>query len=244
MTIRGGGQFSGPEVLVSGRRFGLAFLAAIGAAAGFGIVVYYGLTRALGKTAGSALSQIVTLAVYAMLVAVLCYFFRPPSHPPIAMRFTGARNLAFAIGATITFLGVSALAYAFLGLFFGGFQHFCEQLTAVATDAKRLHGQSSSARVTAIVRGCLIVPVFEEIFFRGLLLTWLNRHMRFAFALIGMSVLFSAMHVYPPVLPYSFLFAIATGYVRRKTGSTANTVLMHVLNNILLLTLGLHFFGD
>jgi membrane protease YdiL (CAAX protease family) len=67
--------------------------------------------------------------------------------------------------------------------------------------------------------------------------------MRFVFALLVMAALFAAMHVYPPALPYTFLFAIATGYVRRTTGSTVNTVLMHVINNIVLFMLGLHFFG-
>jgi membrane protease YdiL (CAAX protease family) len=113
----------------------------------------------------------------------------------------------------------------------------------VATDAKRLHGQGSSAWVIAILRGCLLVPIFEEVFFRGLLLSWLNRHMSFVFALLVMAALFAAMHVYPAALPYTFLVAIATGYVRRTTGSTVTTVLMHVINNIVLLTLGLHFFG-
>ena len=86
-------------------------------------------------------------------------------------------------------------------------------------------------------------PVFEEVFFRGLLLSWLNRHMRFTFALLTMSMLFAAMHAYPLAFPYTFLFGIGTGYVRRITGSTANTVVMHVLNNIVLFKLGLHFFG-
>jgi membrane protease YdiL (CAAX protease family) len=67
--------------------------------------------------------------------------------------------------------------------------------------------------------------------------------MRFAVALLLQAVLFAAMHVYPPALPYAFLAGIATGYVRRTTGSTINTVLMHVINNIVLLRLGLYFFG-
>ena len=45
------------------------------------------------------------------------------------------------------------------------------------------------------------------------------------------------------VAPYAFLAGIATGYVRRATGSTFNTVLIHVINNVVLLTLGLHLFG-
>ena len=138
----------------------------------------------MGTLLGSALPQIVTFAVYLTLVAVLCYSFRPPSRPPIALHFTSIKDLVFAIGATIALIAVCALAYAFLGLFFGGFLHLLEQLTAVATDAKRLQGQGSSAWVIAILRGCLLVPIFEEVFFRGLLLSWLNRHMRFVFAVL------------------------------------------------------------
>jgi membrane protease YdiL (CAAX protease family) len=232
-----------PEVLVSGRRLGLSLIATICSAAGVGIITYYGLAKTMGRLLGTALPQIVTLAVYATLVAVLCYAFRPPSCPPIALHFTGVKDLVFAIGATIVLIAAGALAYAFLGLFFGGFVQLLAQLTAVATDAKRLQGQSSSAWVIAILRGCLLVPIFEEVFFRGLLLSWLNRHMRFVPALLVQAALFAAMHVYPVVFPYTILFGITAGYVRRATGSTISTVLMHVMNNVVLLTLGLHLFG-
>ena len=218
-------------------------MAAICSAAGVGIVTYFGLAKTMGRLLGTALPQIVTFAVYATLVAVLCYAFRPPSRPPIAFRFTGVKDVVFAIGATVVLIAVCALAYAFLGRFFGGFAHLLAQLTAVATDAKRLQGQGSSAWVIAILRGCLLVPIFEEVLFRGLLLSWLNRHMRFVPALLVHAALFAAMHVYPVVLPYAFLYGIATGYVRRVTGSTFNTVVMHVMNNAVLLILGLHLFG-
>jgi membrane protease YdiL (CAAX protease family) len=239
MRIR---SFSEPEVLVSGRRLGLSLLSAIGAAAAVGIISYYGVAGIMGSVLGTALPQIVTFAVYATLAATLCYAFRPPSRLPVALHFTSTKDLVFAIGATVSLIAACALAYAFLGLFFGGFVHLLAQLTSVATDAKRLQGQSSSAWVIAILRGCFLVPIFEEVFFRGLLLSWLNRHMRFVPALLVQAVLFAAMHLYPVVLPYTFLFGIATGYVRRETGSTVNTVLMHVINNVVLLKLGLHFF--
>ena len=232
-----------PDVLVSGRSLGLSLMAAICGAAGVGLVTYYGLATTMGRLLGTALPQIVTFAVYATLVAVLCYAFRPPSRPPIAPHFTGVKDLMFAIGATIVLIATCALAYAFLGRFFGDFLHLLAQLVAVATDAKRLQGQGSSAWVIATLRGCLLVPIFEEVFFRGLLLSWLNRHMRFVPALIVQAALFAAMHVYPVVFPYAFLFGIATGYVRRATGSTFNTVLMHGINNVVFLILGLHLSG-
>jgi len=236
-------SISEPEILISGRRLGLSLLAAICSAACIGIVTYYSLAKTMGRLLGTALPQIVTFVVYATLVAVLCYAFRPPSRPPIALHFTGVKDLVFAIGATIVLIAACALTYAFLGRFFGDFVPLLAQLTAVATDAKRLQGQSSSAWAIAILRGCLLVPIFEEVFFRGLMLLWLNRHMRFVPALLLQAALFAAMHVYPVLFPYAFLAGIATGYVRRATGSTCNTVLMHMINNVVLLILGLYLFG-
>jgi membrane protease YdiL (CAAX protease family) len=146
----------------------------------------------------------------------------------------------FAIGATILLIAACALTYAFLGRFFGGFVDLLGRVPTVATDAKRLQGQSSSAWVIAILRGCLLVPIFEEVFFRGLLLSWFNQHMRFAPALTVQAALFAAMHIYPVVFPYALLFGIASGYIRQATGSTFNPILMHATNNIVLLVLGLH----
>jgi membrane protease YdiL (CAAX protease family) len=232
-----------PEVLISGRRFGLSLLAAVGAAAGAGFVIYYGLVGITGRALGSTLPQIVTLAVYAAFLAVFCYAFRPSSRRPIALRFTGARDVMLTINATILLIAFCAVVYLVLGQFFGGFRHLLGQLTAVATDAKRLQGESSSAWIVAILRGCLLVPVVEEVFFRGLLLTWLNQCMRFTFALLVMSALFAGMHVYPLALPYTFFFGIASGCLRHATGSTLNAVVMHVINNLFLLAVGLHFFS-
>lgn len=133
-------SFSEPEVLISGRRLGVSLIASICAAAGVGIVTYYGLITATGSALGSATPQITTFAVYLTLVAVVCYAFRPASRPPIALRFTSVRDLLYALGATIAVITVCALVYVFLGLFAGGFLHLLQQLTAVATDAKRLQG--------------------------------------------------------------------------------------------------------
>jgi membrane protease YdiL (CAAX protease family) len=232
-----------PQVRVSGRRLGLSLLTAVCAAGAVGSLVYYSLLKIMGNAPGSALAQMVVFAVYATLLIVLCYWFQPPSRPPIALRFTSFRDLAFALGATLIVMAICVLVYAFLGRFFGGARHLLEQLTSVATDAKRLQGLSATTWVIAILRGCLLVPVFEEVFFRGLLLPWLNSHMRFTCALILMAALFAAMHVYPAALPYAFLFGIASGYVRHVTASTFHAVVMHVVNNAVLLLVGLHFFG-
>jgi membrane protease YdiL (CAAX protease family) len=47
------------------------------------------------------------------------------------------------------------------------------------------------------------------------------------------------MHVYPIAMPYAFLAGLILGWLRLRTGSTVNTLFVHVLNNLLFLGLGL-----
>lgn len=52
-------------------------------------------------------------------------------------------------------------------------------------------------------------------------------------------IAFTAEHGSLIVAPYVFLFAIAAAWVRDKTGSRFNCVLMHAVNNVFLLLAGL-----
>jgi membrane protease YdiL (CAAX protease family) len=58
-----------------------------------------------------------------------------------------------------------------------------------------------------------------------------------------MAALFALMHGSLVVAPYVFIFAVVAGYVRVRTGSTFNTIIMHLLNNVMLLYVGLRIFG-
>jgi membrane protease YdiL (CAAX protease family) len=134
------------------------------------------------------------------------------------------------------------LFYFCLGSIFGSLAQVAKQITAFATDAKRLQGQPTPAWIIAIVRGCLIVPIFEEVFFRGVLLSWLRKRLNVHGAIFVMAALFALMHGSLVVAPYVFIFAVVAGYVRIRTGSTFNTIIMHSLNNLMLLYVGLRIF--
>jgi hypothetical protein len=84
---------SEPEVLISGRSLGLSIMAAICVAAGVGIITYYGLAKTVGRLLGTALPQIVTFAVYATLVAVLCYAFCRQVVLPLRSTLPASRTL-------------------------------------------------------------------------------------------------------------------------------------------------------
>lgn len=217
---------------VSGKRLLAALGWAILAAAVIGGISY----AAFGPM--SMRAQAVAFLVYATLTATLCLFFRPATKSPISLRFTGAKALVASVGIFVATVAVIVLFYYCLGSIFGSVPSVARQIVSFATDA-RLKGQPTTVWIIAIARGCLLVPVFEEVFFRGLLLGWLRKHMREDLAVVTMAALFALEHGSFILAPYAFIFGISLGYVRLRTDSTLNTAVMHSLHNVMLLTLGL-----
>jgi membrane protease YdiL (CAAX protease family) len=73
------------------------------------------------------------------------------------------------------------------------------------------------------------------VFVRGVLLSWLRKRLNIHGAIFIMAALFALMHGSLVVAPYVFIFAVVAGYVRVRTGSTFNTIIMPSLNNFMLL---------
>jgi membrane protease YdiL (CAAX protease family) len=231
------------EHLVAGKKLLTAFGVSALSAAIVGTAGYFVFHALLGNTREAIVPQIVTLQVYMVLLITLCIQFRPVMQPPIALRPSGARHAIASGGIWIATVAAIVLFYFCLGSIFGSVSEVAKQITAFATDAKRLQGQATPVWIIAIVRGCLIVPIFEEVFFRGVLLSWLCTRLNVHGAIFAMSALFALMHGSLIVAPYVFIFAAVAGYVRIRTASTFNTILMHSLNNVMLLYLGLRIFN-
>jgi membrane protease YdiL (CAAX protease family) len=230
------------EQFVGGNKLLIAFGGSVLAAVVVGTVGYFVFHALLGNGWGTTVPQIVTLQVYMVLLITLCLRFRPVTEPPIALRPSGTQHVIASVGIWIATVAAIILFYFCLGSIFGSVSQVATQITAFATDAKRLQGQPTPAWIIAIVRGCLIVPIFEEVFFRGVLLSWLRSRLNVHGAIFAMSALFALMHGSLVVAPYVFIFGVVAGYVRVRTGSTFNTIIMHSLNNLMLLYVGLRIF--
>lgn len=226
---------------VGGRRLLLALAGGVGSAAFLGFVTYFLLRPVAGRANHDLLIQIIVLETYLILISALRIAFGPFGNDPIALKFSLWRDVWLASLTWLVTLAVIAACYVVIAPAFGGFARTFNLIISNGTDARRLQSQSLSSWCVALVRGCLVVPIFEEIFFRGVLLQWLKRYFRRYVAVVVMAALFAVMHVYPALLLYAFLFGLTTGWIREKTGSTFNTVVMHVLNNITLLVIGLRF---
>ncbi len=85
-----------------------------------------------------------------------------------------------------------------------------------------------------IACSAIILPVIEEILFRGFLLSGLREFMKPVFAVIASALVFGLMHEFQAVIPV-FTLGCLLGYLRERTGSLLPAVAVHVLHNSLML---------
>lgn len=222
---------------VSGKRLGVTLASGIAVAALFGSASWLVQSRLLGVYP-PLMQQIIVLQVYGVLLGALMIGFRPPSQLPLSLRFTSFADGALAVPALAAVVVISLTIQVVLTPLTGDVGSAVRHVLALATDVKRIHGQPAHVWAVAIFRGVLIVPLFEEMLFRGALLPWLGQKMRPALAVAASAALFASMHVNLVVLPYAFIAGLALGWLRLRTGSTLPGILMHVLNNLLFLGAG------
>lgn len=84
--------------------------------------------------------------------------------------------------------------------------------------------------VTVIVMAVL-VPVFEEWVFRGLLLGGLAKHIHFGWANLAQAMLFMAIHDDVARFPFYLALGLLAGWLVKRYRSLLPAVLLHVLNN-------------
>ena len=79
----------------------------------------------------------------------------------------------------------------------------------------------------------VLVPIYEEVIFRGAVLTSCTRYLGFRWANALQATLFTAVHGELLLAPYFFLFGILTGMLTKRSQGLLASTLFHVLNNLL-----------
>lgn len=79
----------------------------------------------------------------------------------------------------------------------------------------------------------IIVPFYEEILFRGVLLSASQRSMKFMFANLLQATAFALVHNNLILFPFYFAFGIIAGYYTRKSGILIIGTSMHIMNNLM-----------
>lgn len=78
-----------------------------------------------------------------------------------------------------------------------------------------------------------LVPVLEELLFRGVLLEAVAKHIPFGWANVAQSLLFASVHENLRLFPFFVAFGLVCGVLARRSGGLLAPILLHACNNLL-----------
>jgi membrane protease YdiL (CAAX protease family) len=218
---------------VTGRQLATALGGWIGLAAVLGATTILGLrTLAPGwdPTVGPAV--IVVAEVYLALAAALLLACGGWAglRQRLAFRFTSWRDIGLSIGLFGAWVALSVACYGALALALGwSTRHTLVAFFSIGTDMNRLGTASAVSLFFIILRAGLLAGIGEELLFRGALYGWLRSRWSAGSAIVVTTIAFTAGHGLPIVFPAVILFGLLSGWLRERTRSTLNTLVMHVL---------------
>ncbi|MCA9065258.1 MAG: CPBP family intramembrane metalloprotease, partial [Planctomycetaceae bacterium] len=182
-------------------------------------------------------SGLVTVLLFGGIPLVQAKWHRVPPSDALAIR-----PVAVSMFAGAALLGISLWPMAYEALVF---VQSSSSLVSMAEKYQDIAARIAQTPLWLRITGLAVLPaVCEEIFFRGMLLGGLlsNNHSRTRAVVIS-TTLFAAMHVvidqslYPQRFVTTFLLGLALALIRVRTGSILPGILLHCLNNSLLLSL-------
>jgi membrane protease YdiL (CAAX protease family) len=234
------------EHLVSGWRLllSVALMLILGGCAG---IVTWGGVQAIAPAWTSTVDFVVLVVaeVYAAVLGALLLAFGGLTgvRDRLGLRFTSGRDLLQGLGLNLLALLGAILLYGLLTPIFGPPLTIALPVLKSVTDVTRLPAADLLTLALIFVRVFLLVPLAEELFFRGALYGWLRRHLPAPPTILLTALLFGLEHTVPGVpmpglfflLPLAFVYGIAVGSARERTGSTFNTAVMHVVVDAALL---------
>jgi membrane protease YdiL (CAAX protease family) len=91
-----------------------------------------------------------------------------------------------------------------------------------------------------LVSAAAVPAIFEEIAFRGVIQTGMERVMAPREALIVQAAMFSVLHLLPAVFVSHFVIGLVLGFLRRRTGSIYPGMLVHAAWNTWVVTQDWH----
>jgi CAAX protease family protein len=137
----------------------------------------------------------------------------------------------------IGFKMVSAI-YLLIGKF--GFDMSIDQFSVVSnllSVTAEINSLISGYGVTvSILTVAVLVPIYEEVIFRGVILDACKRYLNFKWANVLQALLFAAIHDDLTLFPLFFAFGMATGILRQRSGGLMSGICFHIVNNLLAMS--------
>lgn len=189
-----------------------------------------------------AASGVLTAAIFGGIPLVVAVSRR--LRPRSAFSLRGADATAF-LGAAL--LGLSLWPFLFELLLLARELEIVTVNEQLMQAGRQVVEQMRSASAFVVLTSFAVLPaVFEELFFRGLMLSALRKEMSNRNAIVFTAVAFAVFHVVvletlaiERLFP-SLILGLVLGWVCVRTGSLFPGVLLHAANNGLLLSLGIY----
>ena len=86
-----------------------------------------------------------------------------------------------------------------------------------------------------LVSVAIVAPIVEELFFRGMLYPLLRRGLPAWLAIVVNAAIFAVLHFIPILLPMLFAMGLLLTFVRARTNSILPGILIHALNNAVVI---------
>jgi membrane protease YdiL (CAAX protease family) len=234
------------EHLVSGWRLLLAIALMLVLSASL-VILTWGIVQIIAPSWINTVDFVVLVVaeVYAAILAALLLAFGglAGARDRLGFRFTSSRDLLLGVGLNIAALFAALLLYALFTPLFGSPLTIAIPVLKSVTDVTRFPHADLLTLALIFARVFVLVPLVEELFFRGALYGWLRRYLPALPTILLTAVLFGFEHTawgmpMPRLfflVPLAFVYGIAVGWVRERTGSTLNTAVMHVVVDAALL---------
>ncbi|MDH3214816.1 MAG: CPBP family intramembrane metalloprotease [Candidatus Krumholzibacteria bacterium] len=167
-------------------------------------------------------------------IYILSRRFEPGFRKQLWIKGIQAATTIYVVLATLTMVVVIDHVYLLTQRFMPTPSEYLEGLRALQPDGV-------VAAVVTFIGLCIIVPISEEIVFRGVVQRVFSRNMGGVVAMLLTGVFFGVIHLNPHLLPSMTCFGIFVGFIFLATSNLTYTILSHaVLNTVafMQLTLG------
>ena len=171
-----------------------------------------------------AIAELLFTALVTFAAAGAALAVRVGSLAPLRLRNPGPRWLLTGFSAGLA-LVVVAIAIGSLGR-----AHRRHHEPAPELDDAAARG--GWGLVAVLVLGGLVIPIAEEILFRGVLYTALRRY-GVLVAALGSAAVFGLFHVFPPLMLVAFLVGVVSAVLFERSKSIWPSVTLHVTGNVL-----------
>jgi membrane protease YdiL (CAAX protease family) len=237
---------SEPSAEASTHVTGRQILAALGlwvfTSAVLGTATIFGL-RAVAPNWDPGVGPVVVVVaeVYLLLAVslVICCGGLAGLRQRLAFRFTSWRDIVLAVNLAGAWVVLSAVCYTALAVAFGwSAKQTLLLILSRGTDMDRLADASAISLAFILLRVGFLVGLGEELLYRGALFSWLSSKYTARTTILVTTVLFTLQHALPILFPAAIILGLLAGWLRHRSGSTLNTLVMHAIVDLTMLLVG------